>query len=85
MQQGGPLDPFLFCLVLQVLINALVKATPNLSLHNWYMDDDGSILRKIDDVLKAWTIIKERGPELGLFVNIPKCELISASGSDDCF
>ena len=29
VQQGDPLGPFLFCLVLQVLINALVKATPN--------------------------------------------------------
>jgi len=79
VQQGDPLGPFLFCLVLQVLINALVKATPNLSLHNWYMDD-GSLVGKID-VFKAWNIIKEKGPELGLFVNIPKCELISASGS----
>ena len=47
--------------------------------------DDSSLVGKNDDVLKAWNIIKEKGPELGLFVNIPKCELISASGSDVCF
>ena len=59
VQQGDPLGPFLFCLVLQVVINAFVKATPNLTLHNWYMDD-GSLVGKIDDVLKAWNISNQR-------------------------
>ena len=40
--------------------------------------DDGSLFGKIADVLKAWNIIKEVGPELGLFVNLQKCELISS-------
>jgi len=30
-------------------------------------------------VLKEWSIIKEKDPELGLFVNISTCELIYES------
>ena len=45
--------------------------------------DDGSLFGKIADVLKAWNIIKEVGPELGLFVNLQKCELISSCGTCD--
>ena len=84
VQQGDPLGPFLFCLVLQVLVNKVRDLVPNLSLNNWYMDD-GSLFGKIEDVLKAWTIIRDEGPTLGLFVNLSKCELISSSGSDVCF
>ena len=47
--------------------------------------DDGSLFGNICDVLKAWDIIKLSGPELGLFVNAPKCELILPSGNLDCF
>ena len=43
------------------------------------------VLWEKNDVLKAGNIIKEKGPELGLFANMPKCELISAPGSDGCF
>ena len=74
VQQGDPLDSFLFCLVLQVLVSKLSKEAPNLALNNWYMDD-GSLFGKIVDILKAWNIIKEFGPALGLFVNLEKCEL----------
>ena len=64
VQQGDPLGPFLFCLVLQVLVSKLSKEAPNLALNNWYMDD-GSLSGKIVDVLKAWNIIKELGPATG--------------------
>jgi len=70
--------------VLQVLISKLSKEAPNLAFNNWYMDD-GSLFGKIADVLKAWNIIKEVGPELGLFVNLQKCELISSCGTCDVF
>ena len=84
VQQRDPLGPFLFCLVLQVLVSKLSKEAPNLALNNWYMDD-GSLFGKIVDVLKAWNIIKELGPALGLFVNLEKCELISSNGTSDVF
>jgi len=47
--------------------------------------DDGSLFGKIVDILKAWNIIKEFGPALGLFVNLEKCELISSNGNCDVF
>ena len=67
-----------------MLVSKLSKEAPNLALNNWYMDD-GSLFGKIVDVLKAWNIIKEFGPALGLFVNLEKCELISSNGNCDVF
>ena len=84
VQQGDPLGPFLFCLVLQVLISNLKIEVPELSLNNWYMDD-GSLFGKAADVLQAWNIIKEVGPSVGLQVNLSKCELISSSNDIDVF
>ena len=52
VQQGDPLGPFLFCLVLQVLISKIKDEVPDLDLNNWYMDD-GSLFGKTQDVLKA--------------------------------
>ena len=34
VQQGDPLGPFLFCLVLQVLVKKVNQSVPNLSLNN---------------------------------------------------
>ena len=79
-----PLGPFLFCLVLQVLLSKLKTEVPELSLNNWYMDD-GSLFGKITDVLKAWNIIKEFGPSVGLEVNLSKCELLSSSNDAQVF
>ena len=75
VQQGDPLGPFLFCLVLQVLIDKLMDKVPDLALNNWYMDD-GSLFGKADDVLRAWKIVKTEGQ---------KCEVISASGCTNSF
>ena len=80
VQQGDPLGPFLFCLVLQKLVLKISVEVPNLRLHSWYMDD-GSFFGDSRDVLKAWNIVKDEGPALGLFPNVSKCELISPSFS----
>ena len=84
VQQGDPLGPFLFCLVLQKLIAKISSQVPNLRLNSWYMDD-GSFFGNSRDVLKAWNIVKNEGPSLGLFPNISKCELISPSCSTSAF
>jgi len=47
--------------------------------------DDGSLFGKITDVLKAWNIIKEFGPSLGLEVNLSKCELLTSSNDAQVF
>ena len=65
VQQGDPLGPFLFCSVLQVLISKRKDEVTELDLKNWYMDD-GSLFGEAADVLKAWNIMKDFGPSLGL-------------------
>jgi hypothetical protein len=51
VQQGDPLGPFLFSLVLHVLIRKIEKEFPNLKLNLWYLDD-GSLVGKNDEYFK---------------------------------
>jgi hypothetical protein len=70
VQQGCPLPPFLFALVLQDLIWHL---NPNsLILNQWYLDD-GHLAGKTADILKALKMIHRLGPERGIFLNLSKC------------
>ena len=39
VQQGDPLGPLLFCLVLHVLVRKIQADCPDLLLHKWYLDD----------------------------------------------
>lgn len=48
VQQGDPLGPALFCLVIQEIISS----SENLDLNIWYLDD-GTVAGSPDDVLKA--------------------------------
>ena len=82
VQQGDPLGPFLFCLVLQKLVLKISVQVPNLRLHSWYMME---VFGHSRDVLKAWNNAKDEGPALGLFPNVSKCELISPSFSSSAF
>lgn len=72
VQQGCPLGPFLFSLVLRVLILKIESQVPGLKLNLWYLDD-GHIVGKFSDLVRCMQIITEFGPELGLFVNQSKC------------
>ena len=67
-----------------MLISKIKDEVPELDLNNWYMDD-GSLFGKAAAVLKAWNIIKDFGPSLGLQVNLSKCELISSSNNVGIF
>ena len=75
VQQGDPLGPLLFCLVLQQIISAIAEdvGCESLLLHYWYIDD-GVVAAAIARVL---AIIQERGPPLGLNIIIAKCDLFS--------
>ena len=71
-QQGDPLGPLLFCIIIQPLLHMLRS-----ELVVGYIDDitiGGHICTVDEDV----TIIKRNGPSLGLHLNITKCELISS-------
>ena len=76
VQQGDPLGPLLFCLVLQKVVSAIAadSVCSELLFHAWYLDD-GVVAGPRLAVENALSIIQELGPPLGLFVNPTKCEL----------
>ena len=75
VQQGDPLGPMLFALVLHKLV-ASDDGCFNLLLNLWYLDD-GVLVGDRSAVSRALNIIEELGPHLGLHINFPKCELFS--------
>lgn len=70
VQQGDPLGPALFCLVIHDIISNLQI----LDLNIWYMDD-GTIAGNPEDVLRAFKSIIEKAKAVGLDVNFNKCEM----------
>ena len=79
VQQGDPLGPFFFSLALCACCLGL-KASLSDCLSVWYLDD-GTIVGKKEEVLKAWHIINKEAAMVGLKVNAGKCELFSSAGS----
>jgi len=84
VQQGDPLGPLLFALVLHPLIHQ-VRDSCKLFLHAWYLDD-GTLVGDSEEVAKALDIIRVVGPELGLELNIRKTEIFwpSCDGNKHC-
>jgi len=84
VQQGDPLGPLLFALVLHPLIHQ-VRDSYKLLLHAWYLDD-GNLVGDSEEVAKALDIIQVVGPELGLELNIRKTEIFwpSCDGNKHC-
>lgn len=74
VQQGDPLGPLLFSLVLNVLITRIKEAVPELILNAWYLDD-GVLIGQTDAIKKAYDLIVQEGPALGLHLNPAKCVL----------
>ena len=78
VQQGDPLGPMLFALVLHKLVS-IIDADDgglNLFLQTWYLDD-GVLAGNHTAVLHALQLIEEMGLDLGLSINLAKCELFS--------
>ena len=78
VQQGDPLGPLLFSLVLNKVVSEIAanSVCADLSYHAWYLDD-GVLAGPRSAVLQALSIIQEFGPPNGLIVNFPKCEIFS--------
>ena len=74
VQQGDPLGPILFSLVLQEVVREIEKQLPDLDLNVWYLDD-GTIIGKSAEVAQALQIIEVEGRKLGLELRKDKCEL----------
>ena len=80
VQQGDPLGPLIFSLVVHELVLLIQGECPELDLHAWYLDD-GVIAGPSAVVRRALSIIAQHGPERGLHLNLGKCELISCPGN----
>jgi hypothetical protein len=76
VQQGDPLGPFLFCVVLQVLLRSMGPHSQNLFLNKWYLDD-GVLIGKTRHILGAIHHLRSAGPPLGLDLNLSKCEVFT--------
>jgi hypothetical protein len=70
VQQGDPLAPVLFCMVLKKVINA-ISTDCALDINLWFLDD-GVIAGPAEEVSRALEIIEQVGPKLGLFTNLSK-------------
>ena len=82
VQQGNPLGPLLFALVLHKLVTSIDADDDclQLLLEAWYLDD-GVLAGERSAVIRALHLIEDLGPHLGLYINFSKCELFSRSGN----
>lgn len=83
VQQGDPLGPLLFSLVLHPLALKIQKEFPNLLLNVWYLDD-GCIVGDVNEVYEVFQLLQVEGPARGLHLNVKKNEIWwpSRSSSD---
>ncbi|GJX32554.1 putative reverse transcriptase domain-containing protein [Tanacetum coccineum] len=73
VQQGDPLGPLLFALVLHPLV-CKIKDSFNLSLQAWYLDD-GTIIGDTLVVGEILKVIMEDGPRRDLHLNVDKTDI----------
>ncbi|KAL5477543.1 hypothetical protein EMCRGX_G024354 [Ephydatia muelleri] len=74
VQQGDPLGPFLFSLVLHKLVQSIAGAAEcsGLTFNCWYLDD-GILAVPKSAINHAIHLIQLEGPPLGLRINTAKC------------
>ena len=71
VQQGDPLGPLFFALVLHGIVSSIDADDDclNLLYQAWYLDD-GVLAGSKSSLLQALTIIENIGPSLGIFINL---------------
>ena len=75
VQQGDPLGPLLFCLVIKPMTE-LISSRLNL----WYLDD-GALGGDPEDVRDDLVTIMKESEKLGLSLNLSKCEILTTAGT----
>ena len=70
MQQGDPLGPLLFSLVILQFIDA-VNLRDFVELNLWYLDD-GTLVGKQYSLSSLLSLFATRGPDFGLHLNLTK-------------
>ena len=86
VQQGDPIGPLLFCITIHKMVLQIQTA-----FNVWYLDD-GTLGGGEEELLSALKTIQQEGAQLGLHLNVHKCELIChdpstmefLSSSEDC-
>ena len=71
VQQGDPLGPLGFALVLHSVIEKIKESVPGLLINVWYLDD-GTLCGTEQELAIALSIIELEGPPRGLFLNKSK-------------
>ena len=85
-QQGDPLGPFLFCLVMNELIKMVKADFPDVP-DFWYLDD-GNICGQTKFLAAILNLFIKLGPDFGLELNLQKSKIFWPSASrhnDDLF
>ena len=80
VQQGDPLGPLLFSLVLLQFLD-LTSVRNSCFLNLWYLDD-GTFIGSRSSLLALLSCFAHSGLSFGLHINLSKCELFWPSG--DC-
>ena len=78
VQQGDPLGPLLFSLVLLDFMDS-IDIPSGVSFQLWYLDD-GTFAGTKSAVAELLELFRERGPSFGLILNLKKCEVFWPSG-----
>ena len=68
VQQGDPLGPLGFALVLHSVIENIKESVPGLLINLWYVDD-GTLCGTEQELAIALSIVELEGPPRGLFLN----------------
>ena len=71
VQQGDPLGPLLFSLILQPVIEKIQEEAEDLIQNSWYLDD-GILVGTKEALIKVWDLLVELGVPRGLHLSLEK-------------